>query len=60
MTRLSALTPKLSEQGAPCASDGTAVGVTGAVAVVGVAAAGTEGGGPEEAAEEGFRSKRAF
>ena len=60
MTRLSVLTLKFSRQGASCASGGTAVGVTGAVVAVGVAAAGTEGGGPEEAAEEGFRFKRAF
>ena len=62
MTRLSDLTPKFSGQGASCASGGTAEGATGAGVAVGVAAAGTgtEGGGPEEAAEEGFRSKRAF
>ena len=64
MTRLSDLTPKFSGQGALCASGRTAVGATGArVAVgvaVGVAAAVTEGSGPEEAAEEGSRSKRAF
>ena len=58
MTRLSDLTPKFSGQGASCASGGTAVGYTGAGVAVGVAV--TEGGGPEEAAEEGFRSKRAF
>ena len=60
MTRLSDLTPKFSGQGASCANGGTAVGDTGAGVAVGVVAAGTEGDGPEEAAEEGFRSKRAF